>query len=55
MTTQTRDEPTASSDDTEPARYADIAIGDGESVIYDRENHRAWVQSTVVVSVDELQ
>ena len=40
----------------EPARrYAELNIGDEEFVIYDRENHQAWVQSSVAVGVDDLR
>lgn len=35
-------------------RYAELNIGDEEFVIYDRENHRAWIQSTSAVAVEEL-
>jgi hypothetical protein len=31
-------------------RYAELNIGDEEFVIYDRENHQAWLQSSVAVS-----
>ncbi len=55
MTTQTRDDPTESSGAEKHTRYADISIGDDEFIIYDRTNHRAWVQSTVAVAVDELR
>ncbi|WP_246988517.1 DUF7331 family protein [Halorientalis marina] len=30
-------------------RFAELVIGDDEFVIYDRENHQAWVQSSVAV------
>lgn len=36
-------------------RYAELSIGDEEFVIYDRENHQAWIQSTVALPADELQ
>jgi len=36
-------------------RYAELNIGDEEFVIYDRENHQAWIQSTVAVAADEMQ
>ena len=36
-------------------RYAELTIGDEEFVIYDRENHQAWLQSTVAVSADEME
>lgn len=34
-------------------RYGELNIGDEEFVIYDRENHQAWIQSTEVVPVDD--
>ena len=37
----------------ETRRYAELTIGDEEFVIYDRENHQAWLQSTVAVPADE--
>jgi anti-sigma factor RsiW len=36
-------------------RYSELTIGDSEVVVYDRKNHQAWLQSTVAVSLDELQ
>jgi hypothetical protein len=45
-----RDETDASA---ETRRYAELLIGEDEFVIYDRENHQAWIQSTVSVSIDE--
>jgi hypothetical protein len=36
-------------------RYAELNIGDEEFVIYDRENHQAWIQSTVAVGVGDLR
>jgi len=39
--------------DEERRRYAELTIGDEEFVIYDRENHQAWIQSTVAVPVEE--
>lgn len=41
----------ATSDETR--RYAELNVGDEEFVIYDRENHKAWLQSTVAVPVDD--
>jgi hypothetical protein len=41
--------------DEETRRYAELNIGDEEFVIYDRENHQAWIQSTVAVTADELR
>ncbi len=37
----------------EQSRYAELSIGDEEFVIYDRENHEAWIQSTEAVPVEE--
>jgi hypothetical protein len=34
-------------------RYADLTVGDGEYVIYDRENHQAWLQSTATIGVHD--
>lgn len=36
-------------------RYAELNIGDEEFVIYDRQNHQAWIQSTVVVTAEDLR
>jgi len=35
------------------ARYADLDLDD-EVVIYDRENHRAWIQSDASVEVTAM-
>jgi hypothetical protein len=40
-----------SSDDRR--RYAELTIGSDECIIYDRENHRAWIQSTVAAPIVE--
>lgn len=50
MSTNATDDTTEATGD-EQARYAELTIGDDEFVIYDRENHRAWIQSTVVLEV----
>ena len=34
-------------------RYAELTIGADEFVIYDRENHQAWIQSSTAVPVNE--
>jgi len=40
----------------EPARrYAELNIGDEEFVIYDRENHQAWIQSSTSLNVTNLR
>ena len=54
MTPNATDEPdgrVATSE--ERRRYAELNVGDEEFVIYDRENHQAWIQSTVAVPVEE--
>ena len=38
-------------DEQQGERYAELNIGDEEFVIYDRENHQAWIQSSVAVTV----
>jgi len=42
-------------DADEDHRYAELNIGDEEFVIYDREDHQAWIQSTVAVGVEDLR
>jgi hypothetical protein len=41
--------------DEEVTRYAELTIGDDEFVIYDRENHQAWLQSTVAVTAVDFR
>ncbi|QSG15864.1 DUF7331 family protein [Halapricum desulfuricans] len=41
-------------DDDQSQRYAELTLDD-EFVIYDRENHEAWIQSTVAVSIEDYQ
>ncbi|MFT4922513.1 MAG: hypothetical protein ACI8XM_001730 [Haloarculaceae archaeon] len=38
-------------DGEQTTRYAELNIGDEEFVIYDRENHQAWIQSSVAVTI----
>jgi hypothetical protein len=33
------------------SRYGELEVGDEEFVIYDRENHQAWIQSSVAVTI----
>lgn len=45
-------------DDSLPARQrrcADLDLANGEVVIYDVENHNAWIQSDGAVGVDTLE
>lgn len=54
MTTHATDGRTdAQADHLQRERYADLTIGDGEYVIYDRQNHQAWVQSSEALSLDD--
>lgn len=56
MTTNATDDPDAQvAGEEESERYAELNIGDEEFVIYDRENHQAWIQSTMAVTVDEIR
>jgi hypothetical protein len=41
--------------DNQAERYAELTIGDEEFVIYDRENHQAWIQSTVALDIDDYR
>jgi hypothetical protein len=36
-------------------RYSELTVSDGDIVVYDRENHQAWLQSTVARPLEELQ
>lgn len=42
-------------DDNQPQRYAELTLDDDAFVIYDRENHQAWLQSTVAVSIEDYR
>ena len=50
-TDDTNDAPTEQS----AQRYAELNIGDEEFVIYDRENHQAWIQSSMALDVADLR
>jgi len=43
----------ASTENTD--RYGELTIGDEQFVVYDRQNHQAWIQSTVAVTADDLR
>lgn len=56
MTTNATDDPDAQVVGAEESeRYAELNIGDEEFVIYDRENHQAWIQSTMAVTVEDIR
>ena len=54
MSTNATDD-TADVAGNETTRYAELSIGDDEFVIYDRENHQAWIQSSKTVPVRDLR
>jgi hypothetical protein len=55
MTTNATDETDGRARDDQTSRYAELNIGDEEFVVYDRQNHQAWIQSTLVMTADELR
>ncbi len=55
MSTHATDDVNQGTTDEEGRRYAELNIGDEEFVIYDRENHDAWIQSTVSLGAGELR
>ncbi len=54
-TNATDDTDKATVDQGERERYAELNIGDEEYVVYDRENHQAWIQSTVAVAAEDIR
>lgn len=40
---------------SESDRYAELTIDEEAFVIYDRENQRAWIQSSVAFTADDLR
>ncbi|MBX0321521.1 hypothetical protein EGH21_00620 [Halomicroarcula sp. F13] len=55
MSTNATDNTSEAGTDDSARRYAELNIGDEEFVIYDRENHQAWIQSTLSLDVDQLR
>lgn len=55
MSTNATDDVTDATNEDQSQRYAELNIGDEDFVIYDRENHQAWIQSTVALDVGNLQ
>ncbi|GAA5432267.1 hypothetical protein Hjap01_01740 [Haloarcula japonica] len=55
MSTNATDNTTDAATDDQERRYAELNIGDEEFVIYDRENHQAWIQSTESLEVADLR
>jgi len=54
MTPDAMDDAERTTSGDESTRYDELNIGNEEFVIYDRENHQAWIQSTVAMPVEEL-
>lgn len=55
MSTNAADNTSDAITDESARRYAELNIGDDEFVIYDRENHDAWIQSSMALDVAELR
>ena len=55
MSTNATDDVTDATSEDRSQRYAELNIGDEDFVIYDRENHQAWIQSTVALDVGNPQ
>ena len=55
MNTNASDDTRTVGEDGEQNRYAELTIGNDDFVIYDRQNHQAWIQSTVAVTADEMR
>lgn len=55
MSTNATDDTTDAKTDESAQRYAELNIGDDEFVIYDRENHEAWIQSSMALDVANLR
>ena len=55
MSTNATDDSTEAPTEQSAKRYAELNIGDEEFVIYDRENHEAWIQSSMALDVAELR
>lgn len=47
--------PAVDEEDDQAQRYAELAIGDEEFVIYDRENHEAWIQSSAALTIEDYR
>jgi hypothetical protein len=55
MSTHATDDMDEVAADEQGSQYADLTIGDEEFVIYDRENHQAWIQSSTAFSVVDIR
>jgi len=55
MNTHATDDMDEGATNEQATRYAELTIGDEEFVIYDRENHQAWIQSSTSFSVVDIR
>jgi len=55
MSTNATDDTNDAQTEESARRYAELNIGDEEFVIYDRENHQAWIQSSMALEVADLR
>ena len=55
MSTNATDDTNDAQTDESARRYAELNIGDEEFVIYDRENHQAWIQSSASLDVASIR
>ena len=55
MSTEATDETNEVTTGEATRRYAELNIGDDEFVIYDRQNHQAWIQSTLALELADQQ
>lgn len=54
MSTHVTDDMNEATND-EKSRYAELNVGNGEFVIYDRENHQSWIQSSMIFEVGSMR
>lgn len=50
----TRDDPESADVPARTNQCAELSLADGGIVIYDRNNHRAWIQSSDATSIKDL-
>ncbi|MFB6201853.1 MAG: hypothetical protein ABEI98_07565 [Halorhabdus sp.] len=55
MSATPRDDVADRQPDKPDDRYAQLQLDGEEFVIYDRENHSAWVQSSVAMTLEEYR
>ena len=55
MSTNESDDARGTISAADQPEYGEIRPSDEVLVIYDRENHRAWLQSSVAVSIEDCR